>query len=122
MAKSIHDKKFLAEMRELLVEQRDMVRSNIEKSQSNLKASEGHHLADMEDLASDAADEATSFEILEIGSRELEQIRRAFQAMEDNTYGLCEECSEPVGKARLRALPFATMCIDCKREMERENY
>lgn len=113
-----HNNKFLDEMRKVLLEKRAEIRGTISHSERNLQSGEGHHLADMEDLASDASDEATAFEILEIERRELDQIERALEALEEGTYGACEECGDSIGKDRLRALPFATMCIDCKREAE----
>lgn len=47
------------------------------------------------------------------------QIERAFQRMEDGTYGICESCGEPIGKMRLMAFPRATLCMTCKQREER---
>lgn len=81
-------------------------------------ASEGHHLADMDDLGGDANDEETNYKILEIESAELDQIDYALERIENGTYGVCEECEKPINPERLRALPFASLCISCKRSQE----
>jgi len=47
------------------------------------------------------------------------QIERAYQRMEDGTYGICESCGDPIGKMRLMAFPRATLCMTCKQREER---
>ena len=32
----------------------------------------------------------------------------------DKTYGYCERCFQPIPKPRLRALPYARLCVACK--------
>ena len=49
----------------------------------------------------------------------LMQTEKALERIEDGTYGLCEQCGEPIGKMRLMAFPRATLCMDCKRREER---
>ena len=39
--------------------------------------------------------------------------------MRDGKYGSCEVCNGKIPLARLNALPYATMCIDCQRDLER---
>jgi DnaK suppressor protein len=46
------------------------------------------------------------------------QIDRALGKLEDGTYGQCESCSDHIGVGRLRASPFATLCVACKEEQE----
>lgn len=49
----------------------------------------------------------------------LMQTEKALARLEDGTYGVCEQCGEPIGKLRLMAFPRATLCMDCKRREER---
>ena len=44
----------------------------------------------------------------------VEEIDRALAKIEQGTYGICEKCGEPIKKARLKALPYASLCISCK--------
>lgn len=47
------------------------------------------------------------------------QTEKALERLENGTYGVCEQCGEPIGKMRLQAFPRATLCMDCKRREER---
>jgi RNA polymerase-binding protein DksA len=49
----------------------------------------------------------------------LSQVERALQRLDDGTYGICESCGNPIGKARLQAFPRATLCVSCKQREER---
>lgn len=49
----------------------------------------------------------------------LRQTERALARIESGTYGLCENCGSPIGKARMQAFPRATLCVDCKQRQER---
>jgi DnaK suppressor protein len=50
--------------------------------------------------------------LLELGERALARI-------DSGTFGVCESCGKPIGKARLRAFPRATLCVECKQREER---
>ena len=47
------------------------------------------------------------------GRDEITAIRDALKRLEAGSYGLCVACNEPIGEARLRALPYARDCIEC---------
>ncbi|MGK5532901.1 TraR/DksA family transcriptional regulator [Streptomyces sp. URMC 129] len=49
----------------------------------------------------------------------LYQTERALGRLEAGTYGLCETCAHPIGKARMQVFPRATLCVDCKQKQER---
>lgn len=49
----------------------------------------------------------------------LEQTRHALERIAAGTYGACESCGKPIGKARLQAFPRATLCVECKQREER---
>ncbi|MDX6222840.1 MAG: hypothetical protein QOD91_1894 [Frankiales bacterium] len=49
----------------------------------------------------------------------LAQVDRALSRLDNGTYGVCENCGQPVGKARLQAFPRATLCVTCKQREER---
>ncbi|WP_348539011.1 TraR/DksA family transcriptional regulator [Streptomyces sp. KCTC 0041BP] len=51
----------------------------------------------------------------------LEQTERALERLDAGTYGLCENCGQPIGKARMQAFPRATLCVDCKQKQERRH-
>jgi len=47
------------------------------------------------------------------------QNEQALARIAEGTYGTCESCGEPIGKARLQAFPRATLCVTCKQREER---
>ena len=49
----------------------------------------------------------------------LDQGDHALSRIDAGTYGVCESCGQPIGKARLQAFPRATLCVACKQRQER---
>ncbi|TAL16310.1 MAG: DNA-binding protein, partial [Frankiales bacterium] len=47
------------------------------------------------------------------------QVERALARLDEGTYGRCENCGNPIPKARLQAFPRATLCVACKQREER---
>lgn len=59
---------------------------------------------------------------LEVTSREygiLRQIERALEKIEDNTYGICDITGEEIPRARLEAVPYATMTVKAQEQVEK---
>jgi DnaK suppressor protein len=74
-----------------------------------------NHLADIATVTSDRAIDYT----LE-GNAEnlLAAIDRALERIENGTYGTCVNCGQAISEERLEAMPWAELCIDCKRRAE----
>jgi DnaK suppressor protein len=77
-----------------------------------------------QDIGDDAAN--TYARQVLLGQSEMErailrQIDDALDRIEEGTFGECEECGDKIGPARLQALPYATLCVECKATQEREN-
>ena len=47
---------------------------------------------------------------------ELRDVERALEKLDAGGYGICERCGNLIGADRLEAIPWATLCIDCKRK------
>ena len=45
----------------------------------------------------------------------LRDVERALVKLEEGTGGTCDRCGGPIGDERLEAMPWAVLCIDCKR-------
>ena len=50
----------------------------------------------------------------------MDKIQTALRKIDEGTYGLCEECEEPISLKRLQARPEAQLCIQCKEAQEKE--
>jgi RNA polymerase-binding protein DksA len=46
----------------------------------------------------------------------LRDVERAMTKMDRGTYGVCERCGSTISQDRLEAIPWAVLCIDCKRK------
>ena len=51
---------------------------------------------------------------------QLADVEHALQKFEDGSYGLCDNCGQPIDPARLEALPHASLCLDCKARLAKE--
>lgn len=89
--------------------------------QERIKSSNVDEQRDIGDMFDDAdIEQSREFNLL-LSSRErqkLQQIKAALKRMEAREYGLCEECGEEIPVGRLKAMPFATLCVKCKSQQE----
>ncbi|MGQ9628862.1 MAG: TraR/DksA family transcriptional regulator [bacterium] len=80
---------------------------------------EGNAHTDIGDMAADLTDREILMGINETESRILDAIETALDKIENGTYGKCVSCGKFIGEKRLLALPFAQLCVDCKKNEER---
>jgi len=73
------------------------------------------HPADTADFTYQRELQQTTQNLLE---REVEQVQAAMRARETGTYGICQECGQPIPPERLQARPEATQCVACQRRLE----
>lgn len=106
-------------MREILMVRRDALRKALAGDLSLLKELREQTAGDVIDFALDSAQHEINSQLAEVESRELASIENALERMRTGHYGKCETCAERIPMARLNALPYATLCIDCQREAER---
>ena len=76
--------------------------------------------ADMVDQASSYTDKSVEMKALVRSRKLIEKIDSALRRIKDDTYGYCEETSEPIGLKRLMARPVATLSIDSQERHERD--
>lgn len=76
---------------------------------------------DLSDVLDEASANQQASQTLRFRNRELFYLKKVNQSLEkfdDHSYGMCEECDEPIAYERLRARPTANLCIHCKEESE----
>ena len=115
-------------LRELLLEKRQAVLGALEhlhhENSGSLEEQVGElvsgsadqHLAD---TATETVDREIDYTLEEADVRLLTAIDFALQRIEAGTYGVCVNCGAQIAPERLEAMPWATLCIDCKRREER---
>jgi DnaK suppressor protein len=104
---------------ELLRWKNDIIKSN---SLTNLLNSLDDSIssADMVDQASSYTDKSVEMKALARSRKLIEKIESALRRVRDDTYGYCEETSEPIGLKRLIARPVATLSIEAQERHERD--
>lgn len=112
-------KEAIKNLHQVLIRRRDALRKALAGDLSLLKELREQSGGDVVDFALDSAQDEISSQLAEVESRELAQIETALERLADGTYGSCDACSNNIPLARLQALPYATLCIQCQREAEK---
>ncbi len=69
--------------------------------------------ADSEEQAVDLADDEALAGVDEVLRGEISAVRAALKRIDLGTYGVCTSCGAEISENRLKALPTATLCMDC---------
>jgi DnaK suppressor protein len=92
----------------------------IDETISTERKAPGRDVGDFYDDAESEKGRQLSHLLSERDRIKLAQIEDALDKIEDETYGICEECGCDIPKKRLNVLPFARCCIECQSDMERQ--
>ncbi len=111
-------KESIEKLRETLVIRRDAMRRALKGDLSLLQELHQQRTGDVLDAAADTVQDELNSQLLEVESRELHAIEEAITRMDQGTYGSCETCGKSIPISRLRAVPYATDCIGCRRKAE----
>lgn len=76
--------------------------------------------ADPADRATAESDRAFTLRLRDRERKLIKKITQALQRIEDGEFGLCVECGDEIGIARLKARPMTTLCINCKSKQEED--
>ncbi len=113
------NKRELERFRKILNKKLEEAQEKVEAPAEHLDAS-GDYFADPTDRASAESDRNFDIRVRDRERKLILKIREALERVEDGTFGICEECEEPIDQKRLEARPVTTLCIDCKIRSERE--
>ena len=75
--------------------------------------------ADMNDRATIESEVNLELRIRDRERRLILKMREAIQRIDEGTFGICDECGEPISVQRLMARPMTTFCIECKKQEEK---
>jgi DnaK suppressor protein len=114
-------KKQIEELKNILSSRQNIIESNIEDSKDNISKLKNMDCKDDIDFAEASSDSFTSELIAIRQSKELEEIKNAIKAINDNDYGTCKMCNEDISIGRLKAKPFAKYCTPCRKIYEENN-
>ncbi len=116
----------LQTFREMLSDLRKRLSDNVSQMQDDALRESGRNATELSDMpmehladrASDTFAKDLMIGILQNSEAEIVDIDAAIDKIDEGTYGQCEECGGEIKKARLKAIPFARLCIDCKEAQE----
>jgi len=114
-------KKKWKEISDILLQMKEDTLREIHKTLKN-----GTDTLTINEPSGDIYDQASSERDRELGlllgDREREKLHAIDEALlriDENEYGVCEECEEEIPLGRLKAMPFARHCVRCKSDLEK---
>ncbi len=105
----------LKKIKARLIEERDTIIGKLSNNDLSVDASE---TPDPVDLAVRNYSKNVMLAVSENESRQLVMINEALERIEDDEYGLCQNCESNVNSKRLNAIPWARYCLDCQQLVE----
>ena len=120
-------KKELTEFRKLLLKRKEEILDGIQHiSDDTLKKSQKEASGDisgytyhMADVATDTYDREFSLGLASNERKIIYELDDALKKLEDGTFGVCEDCKSSISKIRLKAVPYARLCVKCQEKKEK---
>jgi RNA polymerase-binding protein DksA len=121
------NKKELAEFKKLILKRKSEILENINHiSEDTLKKSQKDAAGDisgytyhMADVATDNYDREFSLGLASNEREVLYELDDALKKIDEGTFGMCEECKSVITKVRLKAVPYARLCLKCQERKEK---
>ena len=110
----------LEQFRGILNEKRDHLYAEARRTLESEMVIDADERMDEVDQASSEYMQAFSFRLRGRERFLIDKIEKALRKVDEGTYGMCEECEDPIALSRLTARPEAQLCIQCKEAQERE--
>ena len=121
-------KQQLKQFRQLLITERakcaDEIKSIAQDTSKSPREASGDlsaYTIHMADMAADTYERELSMNIVSSEQATLYEIDDALKRLDDGSYGICQQCNKPITMSRLKAVPYASLCIACQRVKEQKN-
>src|SRR6202022_3615270 len=115
----------IEEFNQLLLVERKRLRNELSEMEEHQVKTEEKPVADaaneddLVDVATEAFEREKELALESSVQGMLEMVEEALKKVRDGTYGICDGCAKPIDGNRLRAIPYARLCIKCKEQEER---
>lgn len=113
-------KRLLEERKSLLKQYHDLEEGNLSSSQSDLTGEVGFD-EEYADSGTFTFERERDLSLSNNVKDLLKKVEMALQKIEQGTYGICDMCKKDIPEERLKALPYANLCIACKQKEEKES-
>lgn len=108
-----------------MIDENELRKSLLAKREQLVHRIGGTQATERSEAAEGQNDNAQLWEVSDIrddldsqAATELDQVNQALARLDAGEYGECTSCGEPIAEARIKALPYATLCIQCAEEAE----
>lgn len=108
-----HAPEILRRKKALEMKLRELLRTAVAREDLEIE-----YLADPLDQIKANTDRELAIHSLDQKARLVHDIQFALESIEDGTYGVCEDCEEPIPGRRLDAVPWARLCVRCQERQE----
>jgi len=115
-------KEEMKEFEERLIRRKKQIQKNLDDAYGMISQMQRMELREEGDLAAVATETGIDNAIADQQRKELAEIDIALGKIKNGTYGICEMCEEPIGRARLEVKIFARYCITCREITEKEHH
>ncbi|HXI83259.1 MAG TPA: TraR/DksA C4-type zinc finger protein [Verrucomicrobiae bacterium] len=115
-------KKLLLDLRDHLIDGVNFLASdNLKRTQREASGELSGYSLHMADAGSDNFDREFALSLVSNEQEALYEIEEALKRLEHSTYGVCGNCEKNIMKARLEAVPFARLCVNCQSDIEKDH-
>jgi len=127
-AKAKVNKKEIKKYRNILLELKErtlkelntLENDTLGKSQKDFSGDLSGYSLHMADVGTDTFDREFALGLASNQQQLLYDIDEALKRIEEDAYGICEMCEKPLTLKRLKALPFAKLCVKCQEDIEKK--
>jgi DnaK suppressor protein len=121
------NKRELADFKKLILKRKEEILEGIKhisddtlkKSQKDASGDISGYTYHMADVATDTYDREFSLGLASSERELLYELDDAFKKTDEGTFGICEECKISITKIRLKAVPYARLCVKCQEKKEK---
>lgn len=116
----LYFKKLILKRKEEVIEQiKHISEDTLKKSQKDAAGDISGYTYHMADIATDTYDREFSLGLASNERKLIYEIDDALKKIEEGIYGICEQCKNLITKTRLKALPYARLCLKCQERTEK---
>jgi len=120
--KDLNDYKKLINKRksEIMYDINHISEDTLKKSLKDASGDISGYAFHMADVATDNYDREFSLGIASNERKLIYELDDAVKRIEDGTFGFCEDCKSLIAKTRLKAIPYARLCLNCQQKREKK--
>ncbi len=110
----------IKKIKNILLKQKEELEKELSSQKSPISEQESSSFADSSDLATHDTDLSNDLSVKQIKLRQYQEILESLDRIDDQDFGLCDDCGIEIGSKRLEVYPTTRFCIACQEEYEKK--